>query len=152
MAGEFSSDDASTHIIDYKQFAVASTPMAYDIATLQYLYGANYDHNKGNTLYSFDFETPEIKSIWDGDGVDTLNFENFSLGNTIRLEGGSYSSIPFNGWSMENNISIAFGVTIENIISGAGDDSITGNSSNNKITGGVGSDEIDGGDGIDTAV
>ena len=152
MAGEFSSDDASTHIIDYKQFAVASTPMAYDIATLQYLYGANYDHNKGNTLYSFDFETPEIKSIWDGDGVDTLNFENFPLGNTIRLEGGSYSSIPFNGWSMENNISIAFGVTIENIISGAGDDSITGNSSNNKITGGVGSDEIDGGDGIDTAV
>ena len=53
---------------------------------------------------------------------------------------------------MKNNISIAFGAVIENVVSGSGADSITGNSSKNEITGGKGNDNIDGKLGIDMAV
>jgi serralysin len=152
MAGEFSVDGASTHIIDGKEYAIASTPMAYDVAALQYLYGANSKHNSGDTVYTFDPNTPEIKLIWDGGGTDTLNLSNFSVSSTINLNDGSYSTLPFNGWSLKNNISIAFGVVIENVITGSGADVIIGNSSNNVITGGSGGDTIDGGAGIDQAV
>ena len=30
-----------------------STPMQDDIVALQYLYGPNYDHNSGNTVYTW---------------------------------------------------------------------------------------------------
>lgn len=152
MAGEFSVDGASQHTIDGKQYAIASTPMAYDVAALQYLYGANSTHNSGDTVYTFDPNTPEIKLIWDGAGTDTLNFSNFSISSTINLNDGSYSTLPFNGWSLTNNISIAFGAIIENVIAGSGADVIIGNSSNNFITGGAGGDTIDGQAGIDQAV
>ena len=152
MAGEFSVDDASSYYVDGKDYAIASTPMAYDIAALQHLYGANLKHNSGDTVYTFDPNTPEIKLIWDGAGTDTLNFSNFSESSTINLNGGSYSTVQFNGWSLKNNISIAFGAVIENVITGSGADVIVGNSSNNVITGGAGGDTIDGDAGIDQAV
>ncbi len=152
MAGEYRTDGASTFILQDKEYAIVSTPMAYDVAALQYLYGANQKHNDGDTIYKFDPSVPEIKLIWDGGGIDTLNFEEFSGNNTIELKGGSYSTVPFNVWSSKNNISIAFGAVIEDVISGSGGDTITGNSSNNRITGGKGSDFIDGASGIDMAI
>ena len=152
MAGEFSVDGASSYYVDGKDYAIASTPMAYDIAALQHLYGANLKHNSGDTVYTFDPNTPEIKLIWDGAGTDTLNFTNFLESITINLNGGSYSTVPFNGWSLKNNISIAFDAVIENVIAGSGADVIVGNFSNNVITGGLGGDTIDGDAGIDQAV
>ena len=152
MAGEFSVDGASIKIIDEKSYAIPSTPMAYDVAALQYLYGPNTKFNSGNTTYTFDPNIPEIKLIWDGGGTDTLNFSNFSESSTINLTDGSYSTIPFNGWFLKNNFSIAFGAVIENVITGSGADVIIGNSSNNVITGGLGGDTIDGDAGIDQAV
>ena len=152
MAGEFSVDGASIKIIDEKSYAIPSTPMAYDVAALQYLSGPNTNFNSGNTPYTFDPNIPEIKLIWDGGGTDTLNFSNFSESSTINLTDGSYSTIPFNGWFLKNNFSIAFGAVIENVITGSGADVIIGNSSNNVITGGLGGDTIDGDAGIDQAV
>jgi serralysin len=153
MAGEFSGDgDASAYTINGKIFAIPSTPMAYDVAALQYLYGANATHNSGDTTYTFDPNTPEIKLIWDGGGTDTLDFTNFVTSSAINLVDGSYSTVPFNGWSLKNNISIAFGAVIENVIAGSGADSIVGNSSDNILTGGKGNDNLDGGVGIDMAV
>ena len=152
MAGEFSVELASIKIIDEKSYAIPSTPMAYDVAALQYLYGPNTKFNSGNTTYTFDPNIPEIKLIWDGGGTDTLNFSNFSESSTINLTDGSYSTIPFNGWFLKNNFSIAFGAVIENVITGSGADVIVGNSSNNVITGGLGGDTIDGDAGIDQAV
>lgn len=152
MAGEYRTDGASTFILQNKEYAIVSTPMAYDVAALQYLYGANQKHNDGDTIYKFDPSVPEIKLIWDGGGTDTLNFEEFSGNNTIDLKGGSYSTVPFNVWSSKDNISIAFGAVIEDVISGSGGDTITGNSSNNRITGGKGSDTIDGASGVDMAI
>ena len=152
MAGEFSVDGASTKIIDDKEYAIPSTPMAYDIAALQYLYGSNTKFNSGDTTYTFDPSIPEIKLIWDGGGTDTLNFVNFSESSTINLTNGSYFTVPFDGWFLKNNFSIAYGAVIENVITGSGADIIVGNSSNNVITGGLGGDTIDGGAGIDQAV
>jgi serralysin len=152
MAGEFSVELASIKIIDEKSYAIPSTPMAYDVAALQYLYGPNTKFNSGNTTYTFDPNIPEIKLIWDGGGTDTLNFSNFSESSTINLTDGSYSTIPFNGWFLKNNFSIAFGAVIENVITGSGADVIIGNSSNNVITGGLGGDTIDGDAGNDQAV
>jgi len=59
----------------------ASTMMEYDILTLQYLYGANTDHNSGNTTYDLNsFEGSH--TIWDGGGIDTV-----SLAQVTDLEG-----------------------------------------------------------------
>ena len=151
MAGEFSVDGASTKIIDEKEYAIPSTPMAYDVAALQYLYGSNTKFNSGDTTYTFDPNIPEIKLIWDGGGTDTLNFGDFSGSNTINLTDGSYSTVPFNGWFLKNNFSIAFGADIENVVSGSGADTISGNSLDNRITGGFGDDVLDGKGGIDLA-
>jgi len=151
MAGEFSVELASIKIIDEKSYAIPSTPMAYDVAALQYLYGSNTKFNSGDTTYTFDPNIPDIKLIWDGGGTDTLNFGDFSGSNTINLTDGSYSTVPFNGWFLKNNFSIAFGADIENVVSGSGADTISGNSLDNRITGGFGDDVLDGKGGIDLA-
>ena len=152
MAGEFNNAH-NTVPIDGVDYVVASTPMVYDIAAIQYLYGANMTHNSGDTTYSFDPDTPFIEALWDAGGNDTLDFSNFSKDNTISLVDGEYSTIGFDvDWSMPNNLSIAFNAVIENAIGGSGSDNITGNSSANNIQGGAGNDIIDGGSGIDTAI
>ena len=151
MADEFVKE--TNYNIDGVYYVVASTPMVYDIAAIQYLYGANMTHNSGDTTYSFDPDTPFIEALWDAGGNDTLDFSNFSKDNTISLVDGEYSTIGFDvDWSMPNNLSIAFNAVIENAIGGSGSDNITGNSSANNIQGGAGNDIIDGGSGIDTAI
>lgn len=52
----------------------------------------------------------------------------------------------------KDNVSIAYGVVIENAIGGSGDDSITGNAVANVLTGGAGNDNILGGEGDDTII
>ena len=158
MAGEFNNTLPTVHI-DGVNYVVASTPMVYDIAAIQYLYGANMTHNSGDTTYSFDPDTPFIEAIWDAGGNDTLDFSNFSESNTISLVDGEHSTIGFDAktnedvdWSMTDNLGIAFNAIIENAIGGSGADTITGNSSRNNIEGGAGNDTIDGGAGIDTAI
>jgi serralysin len=50
---------------------------------------------------------------------------------------------------MKDNISIAYGATIENAIGGSGNDVITGNAVSNKLSGGGGNDRLAGGDKVD---
>ena len=149
----YAPEDKQLYFTDEKIYIVVATPMVYDIAALQYLYGANMTHNSGDTTYSFDPDTPFIKAIWDAGGNDTLDFSNFSKSNTISLEDGEYSTIGFDvDWSMTDNLGIAFDAIIEDAIGGSGDDTIKGNDSSNSIEGGPGNDIIDGGKGNDTAV
>src|SRR5262245_45414421 len=71
------------------------TLMMYDIAALQYMYGANLATNSGNTVYQWDtvsgalsvngvtrLDAPEtdtiFMTIWDGGGIDTYDFSNYS--------------------------------------------------------------------------
>ena len=153
MADEFSSENGADFNLNGNNYKVASTPMVYDIAPLQYLYGANMSHNASDTTYSYKPDTPFIEAIWDAGGTDTLDFSNFSKANTISLVDGEYSTIGFDvDWSLTDNLGIAFDAIIEDAIGGSGDDTIKGNDSSNSIEGGPGNDVIDGGKGNDTAV
>jgi len=66
-----------------------SAPMMDDIAAAQRLYGANHQTRKTDTVYGFNSNTErEVMSltsardkpvfcVWDGGGVDTLDFPGF---------------------------------------------------------------------------
>ncbi len=138
------------------------TPMVYDIAAIQSLYGFDTTTRIGNTTYGYGFESNldandiektiydfstnlhPIFSIWDAGGIDTLDASKWTGGDqTLNLTPGSYSSIL----GMSNNIGIAFGTVIENAIGGSGNDTISGNNANNTLSGNDGNDNLYGGSG-----
>lgn len=144
------------------------TPMLLDIAAVQYLYGANMSYRSADDLYTFDPAVPFMRTIWDAGGNDTISIANFSRGSVIDLRAGRFSSIsipsdsgagvnwtsppPGATYDGRDNLAIAYGVTIENAIGGAGNDTLTGNDAGNRLQGGAGNDLLEGGAGIDTAV
>jgi RTX calcium-binding nonapeptide repeat (4 copies) len=76
-------DEASTRytIMSYRegkgQGSVSpSTPMLYDIAAIQSLYGANFNTRSENTVYSWNPEQPFMLTIWDTGGIDTIDASN----------------------------------------------------------------------------
>ena len=124
---------------------VPETPMVYDIAAIQYLYGANNNYHTGNDTYTFDPSHPFYMAIWDAGGIDTISVSNFSTNCTIDLRSGHYSSILYinhgttaNLYTGTNNLGIAFGAIIENATGGTGNDTLIGNSANNILNGGGG--------------
>ena len=145
-----------------------STPMVYDIAAIQYLYGANGNYHTGDDTYRFNPLTPFCLTIWDAGGNDTLDVSNFSTRCDIDLTPGHYSSIRYatvgtidNLYDGTDNLGIAFGALLENAVGGSNADILTGNNLNNMLAGGggndtlnggAGNDTLDGGDGVDTAV
>jgi serralysin len=145
------------------------SPMAVDIAAIQYMYGKNTSYRLGNDMYRIDAESPFFKTIWDAGGIDTIDASIFTQPCTIDLNPGSYSSLGFRSnwfdykdvnWTNpydddeiydgSNSLGIAFDCWIENASGGSGNDRIIGNERNNEISGNVGSDTIDGGLGVDT--
>ncbi|MDP1700574.1 MAG: cadherin domain-containing protein, partial [Aestuariivirga sp.] len=135
----------------------AQTPMVYDILAIQQMYGADYttragdtvygfNSNAGNSVYNFSQNTSPILTIWDGDGIDTIDLSGWSSASTLNLTAGSYSSV--NG--MTKNLAIAYDVDIENGTGGSGSDIITGNDLANILIGNGGNDTIYGAGGDDT--
>ena len=120
----------------------ASTPQLYDIAALQYLYGANMNTRAGNDIYTYSHDTP-ILCIWDAGGIDSFDFSDQTQDLVINLAAGSFSNVG----GLTGNISIAYGATIENAVGGHGDDKIIGNDADNILTGGYGADQLWGKDG-----
>lgn len=160
----------------------AQTLMMYDIAAAQHLYGANFSTNSGNTVYSWSPTTGQtfingvgqampggnriLLTVWDGGGVDTYDFSNYTTNLSIDLRPGHWTTtsttqlarLHFNGSKLaDGNIANALqfnGDTrslIENAIGGSGHDTIIGNAANNLLRGGAGNDTIYGGAGSDTA-
>jgi len=122
----------------------------YDIAALQYLYGANMDFATGDDVYNFVDSNRLIKTIWDAGGYDTLDATGDTAGVTLDLNEGGFSSIGTNGSNLAvNNIAIAFGAEIEAAVGGDGDDTLIGNALDNFLSGGLGNDELFGGGGSD---
>jgi len=142
------------------------TPMLYDMAAIQYLYGANLSYRTGNDIYSFDPAKPFFRTLWDAGGNDTISVAGFSLGCTIDLRDGHFSKIsiesnplpsgfaagPALTYDGTDNLAIAFGCIIENAIGGSGNDTLIGNASANRLIGGGGNDTLVGGAGTDSAV
>jgi Ca2+-binding RTX toxin-like protein len=127
-------------------------PMLYDIAAIQYLYGANMTWHAGDDVYQFATDKEYFECIWDAGGHDTLDLSLQSRNQVIDLRAGTFSSIGVknNGQTGNGNVAIAFKVEIEDAIGGSGHDKITGNTVANKLDGGSGNDTIVAGVGNDT--
>lgn len=128
-------------------------PALYDVAAIQYLYGANTQTRTGDNSYSYASTTTAFSDcIWDAGGTDTVDASAQTAAVTIDLAEGAFSSIGTNGSSgaAVGNVSIAYGVTIENAIGGAGNDILMGNGAANVLTGGTGNDQLTAGGGDDT--
>jgi serralysin len=148
-----------------------STPMLYDIAAMQALYGANTATRTGNDNYSWGVSEKFLATIWDCGGIDSIDASNQVLRCVISLVDGTFSSIglrqseaelrmdipafatqvPTPSYNGQDNLAIAYGVMIENAYGGAGDDTITGNPLDNILNGGAGADSLIGGGGFDLA-
>jgi serralysin len=158
-------------------YGTQATPMAFDVAAIQKIYGANMSYHRGNDAYLLPLENDAGTSwscIWDAAGSDTVSAGNTSKAVIINLgpapllgahAGGYISQVK----GIRGGFTIANGVTIENATGGNGADSLTGNSKNNylsgragndtllggggddKLSGGLGNDRLDGGTGSDTA-
>lgn len=67
-----------------------------DVAALQHLYGANFQHNVDDTTYTFSSNTQIWETIWDGGGHDEI-VHTGDFNATINLNPGSYSHLGFHG-------------------------------------------------------
>ncbi len=120
----------------------ARGPMIYDISALQTIYGANNSFNNGNNLYDINYFGGSwniADSIWDTAGQDTLSAADQVVSASIDLRPGSFQSI-----GLTTNLSIAFGVDIENATGGSGSDSLIGNDLANLLRGNAGNDTLRG--------
>ncbi len=128
-----------------------SSLMLYDIAALQYLYGANMTYKSGDDTWRWLPDEVFLTCIWDGGGNDTLDASNQTRAVIIDLTPGSFSSVgSFVNWNAISNLAIAFNCWIENAIGGSGNDTVTGNSLANSLEGGAGDDTLFGAGGSDT--
>jgi serralysin len=122
-----------------------TTPMLYDIQAMQYLYGANMSYHAGDNVYKLASNTPPM-CIWDAGGSDTLDFSACTGASVVNLNAGAFSETARG----LNNVSIAYNVTIESAIGGAGGTTFYANGAGNRLTGGAGSDLFYQGAGNDT--
>jgi len=130
---------------------VPATFQPYDVTELQDLYGANTDFNADDTVYSiggYFGRQAFVETIWDGGGIDVLSAEGSVRPAVIDLRTGARSSVG----AVPDNLSIAYGVDIENAIGSSGGDQITGNHLDNHLAGGDGNDFLFGMQGVDTMV
>ncbi len=152
-------------------YAYTATLMPADIIAIQNLYGFTGATNGGNSVYGygsnvggylqkllnqwtgFSARTPDgywgdpiAFTIYDSNGIDTINFSNFTANQEISLLELTYSDIG----GLVDNVTIARGVVIENAISGAGNDVLVGNHVNNVLRANAGNDSLSGNLGNDT--
>lgn len=130
-------------------YGTGSGTMTFDIAAVQYLYGARAAETGDNT-----YALPTVNqagigwdAIWDTGGTDTISGAGATTSLTINLTAATLEGANAGGYvswvtGIEGGFTIANGVVIENAIGGSGDDSITGNSANNAINGGGGTDSV----------
>ena len=123
---------------------------SFDLQALRFLYGTRA-YAFGNDAYTVT-DTSNNMTIVDDGGLDTLDASAVSVSVSIDLRGGKSSSIGMDtdGTSKFNNIAIAAGSLIENVIGSSYDDVIIGNAQNNLVTFMGGNDIVDGQGGIDT--
>ncbi|PLX37306.1 MAG: hypothetical protein C0606_12525 [Hyphomicrobiales bacterium] len=145
--GDYTPGYAATEAYGY-----AAGAMAFDIAALQYLYGANTSTAKGNTTYTLPTANEAgtfWECIWDTGGRDTIRAGATNLDAMIDLRpatlkegdphaGGFVSQVG----TIFGGFTIAKGVKIENAVGGNGHDTLNGNGAANELTGRGGSDKL----------
>ena len=84
------------------------TLMMYDIAAIQHMYGANFNHRSGNTVYRWDPDTGYtwingainikpganriFQTVWDGGGKDTYSFVQYDTDLDVDLRPGEWTT------------------------------------------------------------
>ncbi|MCH2037171.1 MAG: M10 family metallopeptidase C-terminal domain-containing protein [Rickettsiales bacterium] len=142
--GAASGFDTTTTIMSYNNDGIGTTLQPLDIATVQHMYGANPNYNRGDNTYYLDGNITK-ETIWDTGGNDTIDTSRFN-GNAVidlRDQLGAESRAGY------SRLWIAEGSRIENARSGSGNDIIGGNEYNNTIRSGAGNDQIRGFQGND---
>lgn len=149
-------------------------PMAYDIAAVQYLYGANFSYNAGDTYYRFDPARARIfATVWDGGGIDTYDLSAYTTPVSVDLRPGEWTISSVDQLAQLNYYEVAYGYSltlvrapgnicnaylyngdtrslIENAVGGTAADTLVGNQAANLLQGGLGDDTLTLGDGADT--
>lgn len=130
-------------VMDYTDHPTIATDSTgyqlYDLAALQYLYGANTTATAGDDTYTFADLDGQSKALWDAGGHDTIDLSGAVYGVTVNLNAGSFSTIIDEG---SENLSIAFDTLIEDVIGSDFDDILIGNTADNTFAGGAGRDSF----------
>ncbi|MFT7593785.1 MAG: serralysin [Paracoccaceae bacterium] len=160
----------------------AQSYMMLDIAAFQHMYGADFNSNSGNTIYSWSPTsgttsidgvaaiTPGANrifaTIWDGGGIDTYDLSAYASDLMIDLAPGGFSLFSSTQQAVlggttnkaQGNIYNALQFNndarslIENATGGSGNDSISGNVAANTLKGNGGNDHLYGMNGKDLLV
>ena len=167
-------------IYNNESWGYAQSPMMYDIAAIQQMYGANFNTNSGNTIYTFSISTGEMsvdgvkqgkpggnrifRTIWDGNGIDTYDFSNYKTKLKIDLTPGGWSDLDVGGNSQRakldtkavHKFTYARG-HVFNALQYNGDsrsliENAIGGSKNDHIIGNYADNKLEGGDGHDTLI
>ncbi len=151
--------------------------MQYDLAALQYMYGANFNTNATDTVYTFSSTTGEMfvngvgqgapsgnkifLTIWDGGGNDTIDASNYSGGVMIDLRPGEFSTVSqeqlVNSLAFQNGFATAPGNIAMSLLYNNDTRSLienaTGGAGNDIFIGNTANNVLDGGSGgTDTVI
>ena len=144
-------------------YGYVAGPMAFDIAAIQYLYGANTTQNSGDNTYTLPDANENgtyYTAIWDTGGTDEIvyngtkdveiNLHSATLQN--ETGGGGFLSAASGikgGFTIAADFTDALadengetGVIIENATSGSGNDNLKGNDVANVLSAGAGNDTV----------
>jgi Ca2+-binding RTX toxin-like protein len=152
------------------------TYMQYDLAALQYMYGANYTTNATDSVYTFSQTTGEMfingigqgapsgnkifATIWDGGGNDTIDASNYANGVSIDLRPGEFSTVDpaqlANNTAYQNLTNLAPGNIAMSLLYNNDARSLIenakGGAGNDVFVGNTANNVLDGGAGSDTVV
>ncbi len=143
-----------------RTYGWAVTPMALDIAAIQAIYGANTTHNAGANAYFLPLSNGTglntgWSCIWDTGGNDSIIAFTATTSVTIDLRAAPLVGANAGGYvsraaGIIGGFTIANGVVIENAATGSGNDSIRGNDVANELVAGAGNDSVVAAGGNDT--
>ena len=159
-------NQAENHTVEASRASVI-TPMMADILAIQNLYGAS-QRSAGDTVWgpnatmggymgtflqglggaSTDgvYDGGSVAyTIFDAGGHDLWDLSHSSRAARVDMRAEQYSDVG----GLVGNVGLARGTVIEDVKTGAGNDTITGNDANNAIHSGLGDDQIDAGAGDD---
>lgn len=145
-------EDTTEHTaMSYDESVVTfdGTFRSLDWMTLTKFYGVNASYNETDDVYFF--SSSDGVFIVDGNGTDTISALPASSDAMIDLRPGAHSYLGTKSTfiTSPNQLTISYGSSIENVITGQGDDTVIGTDLDNVITTGAGSDTIFAGGGID---
>ncbi len=141
--------------VDHFGWVASLSPL--DIAVIQDKYGVNEEWATGNDTYTLkDVNAPGTyyETIWDAGGTDQIVYDGARDASidlrpaTLKYEEGGGGRVSY-AYGVHGGFTIANGVTIENVRTGGGNDKIVGNDAANQLISGAGNDTVNGGAGDD---